>query len=292
MRIVVTTPGGHVGSHVTRLLVQAGIRPTLLTRDASRLDAAIRQRADVIELDLGDVDGVVAATRGADALYWVDPPTGDDDPVAGYERMGRSAAHAIVRNSIARVVFQSSGGAEARGGFGEIDGLARTEQLLDETGAAVTHLRCGYFFTNLLMDIDSLRQGALTTTLPLDLAIPWVDPRDIGEIATARLLSTAWSGRVVQAVHGPEDLSFSDVAEIVGEATGRAITALQVTDDDVASALREIGMTEAQIEGIVGMSRGLRDNYVPEQARDVTTTTPTPLGAWAYTNLRPALRSA
>lgn len=289
MKIVVTTPTGHVGSRVTRLLVQAGVRPTLLARDATRLDDEIRRRTDVIEVDLGDVDGVVAATRDADALYWVDPDTDDDDPIAGYERMGRSGAQAVVRNGIARVVFQSSGGAGAREGFGAIDGLGRTEQLFDETGAAVTHLRCGYFFTNLLMELDSLRAGVLTTTLPLDLAIPWVDPRDIGEIAAARLLSTAWSGRVVQAVDGPEDLSFSDVAEIVGEATGRRITAQQVTDDDVASVLRDMGMTEAQVDGIVGMSRGFRENSVPDRTRDVTTTTHTPLAAWAYVNLRPEL---
>lgn len=291
MKIVVTTPTGHVGSRVTRLLVQAGVRPTLLARDATRLDDEIRRRADVIEVDLGDVDGVVAATRDADALYWVDPDTDDDDPIVGYERMGRSGAQAVVRNGIARVVFQSSGGAGAREGFGAIDGLGRTEQLFDETGAAVTHLRCGYFFTNLLMDLDSLRAGILTTTLPLDLAIPWVDPRDIGEIAAARLLSTAWSGRVVQAVDGPEDLSFSDVAEIVGAATGRQITAQQVTDDDVASVLRDMGMTEAQVDGIVGMSRGFRENSAPDRTRDITTTTPTSLEAWAYANLRPDLHS-
>ena len=36
MRIVVTTPTGHVGSRVVRLLVQAGLRPTVLVRRASR----------------------------------------------------------------------------------------------------------------------------------------------------------------------------------------------------------------------------------------------------------------
>src|SRR3712207_8934011 len=45
-----------------------------------------------------------------------------------------------------------SGGAELRSGAGEIDGLAATEQALDATGASVLHLRCGMFFTNLLMD--------------------------------------------------------------------------------------------------------------------------------------------
>jgi uncharacterized protein YbjT (DUF2867 family) len=95
---------------------------------------------------------VVRATEGADALFWVDPPTtSDDDPAAGYARMGASAARAVEQNVITRTVFLSSVGAEKRAGVGEIDGLARTEEQLDSTGASVLHLRCGYFFTNLLL---------------------------------------------------------------------------------------------------------------------------------------------
>ena len=39
-----------------------------------------------------------------------------------------------------------------------------------------------------------------------------------------------------------------------------------------------------------GMSTGLRDGFVPEQARSPETTTPT-LASWSYANLRPLLTS-
>jgi hypothetical protein len=45
------------------------------------------------------------------------------------------------------VVFQSSIGAELRGGAGFIDGLARIEEAREETGTALLHLRCGFFMT-------------------------------------------------------------------------------------------------------------------------------------------------
>jgi uncharacterized protein YbjT (DUF2867 family) len=48
MKIVVTTPTGSVGSRVVQLLVQAGVRPTLLLRDPTKLDPAIRVRVDVV----------------------------------------------------------------------------------------------------------------------------------------------------------------------------------------------------------------------------------------------------
>lgn len=65
------------------------------------------------------------------------------------------------------------------------------------------HLRCGFFFTNLLMDPAALEEGVLRVAMSVDAPMPWVDPRDIGDVAAARLLSTGWSGRHVQAVHRP-----------------------------------------------------------------------------------------
>jgi uncharacterized protein YbjT (DUF2867 family) len=188
------------------------------------------------------------------------------------------------------VVFLSSVGAERRHGVGHIDGLARIEESLDATGAAVAHLRCGYFFSNLLMSVDALREGVLPTTRPVDEPTPWVDPRDVGDVVAARLLAAGWSGREVQAVQGPEDLTHSRVAEILTEATGREIAALPVSDDDVRGQLRGAGLPEAAVEGIVGMTAGTRDGFVPEQRRDVRTTTPTTLGQWAWEHLRPLLR--
>jgi uncharacterized protein YbjT (DUF2867 family) len=292
VRVVVTTPSGHVGSRVATLLVQAGERPVLLARDPDRLDPALRAAADVVPADLMDVDAVVAATAGADAIHWVSPSVPADDPVESYARLGEVAARAVRENGIARVVHQSSVGAEARHGFGEIDGLGRAEELLDATGASVTHLRCGYFFTNLLLDVDGLRQGALATTLPLDQRLAWVDPRDVGDVAAARLLSTAWSGRHTQGVHGPADLSFTEAASVLTDALGRPVRAVRITDEQAAAPLRELGLTERQVDGTIGMLRGMRGPFVPEDPRSVRTTTPTTLGAWARTVLRPAVDAA
>ena len=170
--VAVTTPTGHVGSQLVRMLVQSGVRPRLLLRHPDRLDPELRDHVELAVGDQRDADYVVKATRGAEAVYWVHP---DDwslpDPDADAERTGEGLAAAMRLNRIPRVVFQSSIGAEMRHGAGFIDGLARIEQRLDaareETGAAVLHLRCGLFMTNLLMDLDALRAGWLTTTWPL-----------------------------------------------------------------------------------------------------------------------------
>ncbi|QGQ20979.1 NAD(P)H-binding protein [Cellulomonas sp. JZ18] len=288
MRIVVSTPTGQVGARVVSRLHRAGERPVLLVRDPERLSAEVRARSEVVVADLADADAVVAATAGADAVHWVVPSTGDD-PLAAYDAFGAVAATAVRANRVPRVVLQSSVGAEARGGFGEIDGLGRVEEHLDGTGASVTHLRCGYFFSNLLMDLEALRDGVVATQLPVEQRIPWVAPDDVADVAALRLLSTAWSGRTTQGVLGPEDLSAGDVARTLSELTGREVRAEQVPDEVVTAQLRSFGMAERRVDAIVGMARGFRSSFVPEDPRDDVSTTPTTFRAWASQELVPLL---
>ena len=289
MRITVTTPTGNVGRHVVEMLVRAGVRPTVLVRDPARIDAAVLERVDAVPVDQRDADAVVAATKGTDALFWVDPPTFADDPSADYALATDAVARAVSENQISRTVFQSSVGAELRHGAGEIDDLARTEERLDATGAPVLHLRCGFFFSNLLLSIDAVRAGVVPIVLPVDQPMPWVAPRDIAEVAVSRLLSDGWTGRRVQAVHGPADLSWAQATAIVTDATGHLVRAERISDDEMRGLLAGYGMSDGLVEAVMGMSTGMRDGFVPEQARDVTTTTPTTLGSWAYDVLRPLL---
>lgn len=288
MTIAITTPRGHVGSYVLRRLVQAGVRPRVLLRDPDALDPAWRAHVDAVRCDQDDGDAVVAATRGVEALFWVSPTPTVGDPVEGHARLGAHVARAVVENGIARTVFQSSAGAEKRHGAGEIDGLARTEEALDATGAPVLHLRCAYFFTNLALDLDGVREGVLRTAWPLDAPMPWVDPRDIAEVAAGRLLAP-WTTGGVQAVHGPRDLTFTEVAAVLTTVLGRPVRAERVTDDDVRAALRSVGLADAQVEAIVGMAAGLREGFVPEQPRTALTTTPSALAGWVDEHLRPLL---
>jgi uncharacterized protein YbjT (DUF2867 family) len=284
MTIAVTAATGHVGSRVVQMLIQAGVRPTVLVRDPAKLPAEVREKVEVAQGDLLDRAYVAEATRGADALLWIVPESFTaEDPVAEMARIGANGAAAIAANAISRTVLISSVGAELRHGAGMIDGLARNEELIG--GGNVLTLRCGYYFTNLLGNVDELRAGTLTTTRPVSAPMPWVDPRDVGEVAAVRLLAPDWSGPQVQAVHGPADLSWQDVAEIVGAVLGRRITVQVIGDDELRAALAGAGLTPGVVEGIVGMTAGLREGFTPQQPRSYVTTTPTTLAAWAADNL-------
>jgi len=285
MRIAVTTPGGNVGHHLTRILLRAGVRPLLLTRRPDHLEPELLEHAEAVAVDIRDPGRLVAATEDSDALYWVDPPSDSGDPLADHARATTALVAALRENGIRRVVFQSSVGTEKRHGAGEIDALAATELALDALGVDVTHLRCGFFFSNLLFESDALRAGRLQTVLPLDLPMGWVAPRDIAEVAATTLLNPSWSGRRVQAVHGPTDLTWASVGRLLGEELGREIVVERIADQAMREQMLGAGMPAPMVEAMLGMSTGLRDGFTPEQQRSLVTTTPTTLRSWVREEL-------
>jgi uncharacterized protein YbjT (DUF2867 family) len=289
MRIAVAAPTGHVGRHLVPMLIRAGVKPLVMLRDPDGLAPDIRSEVEVARVDLLDAGAVVRAVSGVEALYWVDPPPAGDNPLAEYTLAAASVAGAVNDGGVGRVVFQSSVGAEKRHGVGEIDGLAATEVALNGTDADVMHLRCGYFFTNLEYQLDAIRAGMLQVLLPVNQPMAWVSPRDIAEVAAGRLLSREWRGRHIQAVHGPADLSWMQVARIVSQAVGKSLDVERIPEQAMRGTLEGLGMSAAQVDSLVGMSTGFLGDFTPEQQRSVHSTTPTTLAEWAYAELKPLL---
>lgn len=139
-------------------------------------------------------------------------------------------------------------------------GVHRSAGTAQAVGEGRLHLRRG--FGSCGGALDSIRDGVLRAAMPLDYAQPWVDPRDIGEIAAARLLWQGWSGRQVQAVHGPQDLTLSQVAAIIGQATGRQVRAETIPQETLRSSLRSTGLGDKQVEAIAGMSAVTCEDFV------------------------------
>lgn len=113
----------------------------------------------------------------------------------------------------------------------------------------------------------------------------WVAPRDIAEVAALTLLNREWTGHRVQAVHGPEDLSWSQVAGILTQELGRDVVVERIADEEMRQQYVDARMPAAMADAVLGMSTGLRDDFTPEQERSVVTTTPTMLRAWVREEL-------
>ena len=107
--------------------------------------------------------------------------------------------------------------------------------------------------------------------------------RDIGRVAAARLASRGWIGHFVGELHGPADLSFDEVAEILsrGAWAGRSSTS-SATAQEARQAMLENAMSENAADLMLEMYDAVETGRLrPIEPRSPQTTTPTTLAEFA-----------
>lgn len=294
MKIAVTTPTGHVGSAVTEFLLDFGgdITVKLLGRRPDKLQGYVDRGAEVAVGAQDDVDYLVNATRGVDALFWATPPGyGSDDVRAFQNRLGKAAATAIGANKIPRVVNLSSVGAQNDTGVGPINGLHDVEVLLNNAATNITHLRPGFFFENLLWQVDSIRKwGRISLPLSGTRNYPMIATRDIGRVAATRLASSDWTGHSVRELHGPADLTFKDVAQTLWDVLGRKIVYIKCDPQEMRDYMLSAGMSENAADLMLEMYNAVETGKLPTvQPRSDDTTTSTTLAEFAREVILPMI---
>ncbi len=294
MKIAVTTPTGHVGSAVADFLLDFGgdIRVKLLGRRPEKLTRLSQRGAEIVVGAQDDADFLVDATQDVDALLWVTPPGyGSDDVRAFQNRLGKAAAIAIRTNQISRVVNLSSIGAQLASGVGPISGLHDVEQRLDEVTGDITHLRPGFFFENLLQQLDAIaRSNSFSLPLSGSKPFPMIATRDIAMVAAKRLADPKWSGRTIRELHGPADLSFDLVAEVLSDALGRKIVFVRCDPEEARQALLNNALSENVADLMLEMYDAADTGRLRTiQPRSAATTTPTMLAQFVHEVIVPTL---
>lgn len=245
MSIVITAPTGNIGSKLTDRLLDAGADVTLIARHPDKLSRAAARGAKVAQGSQEDEAFVVAATRGASALFWLTPPNFATSDFRTYQRrMGTIVARAITVNKIQRVVHLSSIGAQLGQGVGPVNGLHDIEKSIDAVATNVTHLRPGGFMENVLMSLDTIKTaGAMFLPVKSTSKVPMVATGDIAEAVARLLLDGSWSGKRAVTLYGPEELGYGDVAATLTEVLGKPVSHVQVTPDQARQAMLGLGLT-------------------------------------------------
>jgi uncharacterized protein YbjT (DUF2867 family) len=294
MKIAVTTPTGHVGSAVADLLLEQGgdIEVRLLGRRPHALTSFVLRGAETAIGLQDDAEYLGKALRDVDALFWVTPPGYGSDNVRGFQnRLGKAAAEAVTKCKLHRVVNLSSIGAQFESGVGPICGLHDVENRLNAAADNITHLRPGFFFENLLQQIDGLRGGG-QFSFPVSGTRRFVmlATRDIAQVAVQWLTDVTWQGRQVRELRGPADLSFDDVARILSGSLGRKITYIRCQPQQMRAMLVSHGLSENLTDILLEMYDALETGRLkPEQADAADNRTSTTLAGFARETLLPLM---
>jgi uncharacterized protein YbjT (DUF2867 family) len=209
---------------------------------------------------------------------------------AHYERFAKAAAHAIRRAETPRVVTISAIGNSRARNAGELSGLHRMEDILNESGAAIRHLRCGMFMENLVEQASTIiEDGIISYPTPGHVAIPMVATADIADVALRWLVRRNWSGVASVTVHGPEDLSFNQVAAGVERVLERPVRYHEAAANAYVRSLVSRGATTEYAQSLVAMFTELARGIKHAGPRTDETNTLTTLDTWIRKDLLPLI---
>jgi uncharacterized protein YbjT (DUF2867 family) len=292
--ITVMGATGQTGGATARRLLEAGEHVRALGRSADRLAALRDAGAERFPVDASDAAALTEAFRGANAAYVLLPISPEvPDWHAHMAQLGEAIVTAVRAASVPYVVAVSSVGADLPSGTGFLTGLHAQEQRL-QTLTDVAHVlafRPGAYFENAYGWLPVIaEQGVMADSVAPDAPLPMVATRDVGAAAAAALRSRDWTGFAVRELLGPRDLTYAEVARMIGAAIGRPdLPYVQIPEDDLRAALEAAGWSPDATRLQVELNRVFSDGSVAARAtRTPVSTTPTRFEDYAAADLAPA----
>jgi uncharacterized protein YbjT (DUF2867 family) len=230
--IMVLGATGTVGGHVVHRLAEAGLRPLALVR-SGRDQHLSGDGIERVSADLDRPETIDAALAGVDRVFLLTRQTS--------RQLAQETAvvAAAVRVGVGRVVKLSVFRADERSPLQIARQHRQAERLLQDSGLQHTVLRPVFFMQNVL---SMVRDGTIASATGAG-RIAMIDARDIAAAAVAALTTAPATGRIY-TLTGPDPVSFDNVADVIGQRTGRAVRHLRVSAEMVFDRLRAGGAEE------------------------------------------------
>ncbi|MEU7676503.1 NmrA/HSCARG family protein [Micromonospora taraxaci] len=285
MAVLVIGATGKQGGATARALLDRGVPVRALVRDPGTDSAqALRDRgAELVTGDLDDAESLLAAADGMDGLFSIPYPDVTDLQGDAEVTRGRNVVEAARRAGVSHVVHSSVSGAgdfhrnqpgwaEGRWDRHYWESKAAIDEMVRSGGFAHwTVLKPSTFMENLVgwsYLFGDWSSGTIITGFAADTRLPWIAVDDIGEAAAIAFTNPGkLDGQDVELAG--DLLTMTEVAAILSEVTGRAITAPVLTPQDAV----ERGLLPAMVNAVERINE-IGSPARPEMARalDLPTT--------------------
>ncbi|MET8471394.1 NAD(P)H-binding protein [Streptomyces sp. NPDC004856] len=247
----------------TVLVTGATGRTGRAVADAARaagLDVRAASRSGAVRFDWDDRGTWDAALRGADGAYLAHPV---DIGAPGTARDVGALARRAVELGVRRIVLLSARGE---------DQALPAEAAVRAAGADWTVLRCAWFQQNFSEGplAEQVRGGELAFAAPAGLREPFVDVRDIADVAVAVLAEPTdrYVGEVLELT-GPEPLTWGAALAEVAAATGTQKRYVPVPVREYGAVLAGLGVPAEEVAFLVELFGTLLDGRNAATAGDV-----------------------
>jgi uncharacterized protein YbjT (DUF2867 family) len=249
MMYLVTGATGEIGSRVVECLLRSDKRVRVFARNVEKARLRFGNRVEIFSGDLADPGSLRPALEQVDGLFLVS--TGPEIP-----RYDRSAARVAKAAGVGRLVKLSSMDVE--------QGIALRrwhEQGEDGVRAAdipFIFVRPSGFMSNLLAWAPPIQREGVLRSSTGGGRRALIHPIDIAEVSVAALTTGGYLGKCL-TITGPEALTYAEIAEKIGVATGKHLTYQQISDDEAQAWYRATGASDSETEAHVALWRAIRD---------------------------------
>ena len=287
--VTITGATGHIGSVLTRRLLEGGIRVRVIGRDAAKLSALTALGAEPRSGDVQDGPFMSEAFRGADAVFAMIPPFyAASDVAAAFRAVAASLAGALASAKVPRVVALNGITPDVK--TDPIAALHEFDRLLRRLpDVSVLSLRPAFFMENLLPAMHGIkRTGIMSSAHRADLATPMVATRDIAAAAAEALRRADFTGYVSRELLGAKDYTFREATAVLGASVGKPeLPYVQCSYQEFRGNFVRAGMSDSAADFHVELARVF--NEVPTGvARSAANSTATNLEAFAREVFAPA----
>lgn len=245
---------GHVGSVVSKELLERGEDLTLVTHDFNKVNS-FDPRATVAVVDVHDTRRLSQLFQTGSKLFFLNPPADPAFDTVKEEKITvYSILEALKNSGVRHVVAESTYGAQPGDGIGDLGVLYEMEEGIRSLGIKFNIIRAAYYMSNWDVFLQTARStGEIQSFYPAEMKLPMVAPKDLGHFA-AELLSSEGDREETIYVEGPERYSANDVAEAFGRALGRTVKVTVIDEGSWLPWLLKMGWSQAAAESMVRMT--------------------------------------
>jgi uncharacterized protein YbjT (DUF2867 family) len=273
--IFVTGGTGGIGVPLVRMLVAAGARVRVLSRDRARAQSRLGEGVEIIEGDLGQPASLASAVSGCERVFFLatsGAKLGPDAAAFAKAARGAGARH---------VVAISSGTIEMSPPTALGTWHAALEEALSAAGLATTFLRPDNFASNALRWAAMIRGRGMVFTPMADSQSCPIDSQDIAAVASIALTQPGHEGKTY-VLAGPSVLTMREQVEIIGKELGRDLKAVEIPRDKARAGMLDGGMPPAIADAILELLG--RPPRPTATVREITGREPRTFAAWVHEN--------
>lgn len=270
-KLLVTGASGQLGAAVLHHLIDSYKVPasTIVagSRDVAKLSDLASRGVETRRVDFNDAGPLASAFAGVDRVIIISTDALDGE---GTRLRQHLAAVAAAKSAGVDRIFYTSMPSPDDSKITFAPDHLKTEDAIEASGLAYTIFRNGWYMENLFMALPAALASGQWYSSAGTGKIAHIARDDIARAIAAGIAAPA-SDSVTYTLTGPVAYTTDEIAALASEATGKPLTVIHVTDEQLAQGMAGAGVPAPVIPTFVSFDANTREGKIAMVTTDAAT---------------------